>query len=374
MQVLDFFPHQQSVVSSDRLLASLHDIVSNVEISPNFCIRHPNYKPLELPAEMVERFQRVPLELQNKYLNLQLRGFLYGIYYNGSLHSTLAPDADAVDLSLHQDLANNTVLGVDPEFYNRLHTSNKGEGYFDGGWQVIKQESDGTLAVSKGGLTLHIEPERHLESAQRSATVGDVVAIRMPRNLVQNGFYIAVSNVGVGDNLNPNSQTVRIYFNLTPKGAIAVMESLTEQLNKINIPFTFKVLYNPADYKRYDSGVLYFDKSNYERIRSVLETVYANNQTNFKADVPLFTKLIAPGLALAEEPNIKFTAQESFGMNRCQIVANGLLQAQHQGDESLENRMNSILEQFSLLGINWQHPYLNANSEDIYTPLTYVDC
>jgi hypothetical protein len=187
-------------------------------------------------------------------------------------------------------LANNTVLGVDPEFYNRLHTSNKGEGYFDGGWQVIKQESDGTLAVSKGGLTLHIEPERHLESAQRSATVGDVVAIRMPRNLVQNGFYIAVSNVGVGDNLNPNSQTVRIYFNLTPKGAIAVMESLTEQLNKINIPFTFKVLYNPADYKRYDSGVLYFDKSNYERIRSVLETVYANNQTNFKADVPLFTK------------------------------------------------------------------------------------
>jgi hypothetical protein len=370
MQVLDFFPHQQSVVSSDRLLTSLHDIVTNVEISPNFCIRHPNYKPLELPAEMVERFQKVPLELQNRYLNLQLRGFLYGIYYNGSLHSTLAPDADTVDLSLHQDLANNTVLGVDPKFYNRLHTSNKGEGYFDGGWQVIRQESDGTLAVSKGGLTLHIEPERHLKSAQRVATVGDVVAIRMPRNLVQNGFYIAVSNVGVGD----NSQTVRIYFNLTPEGAIAVMESLTDQLNKINIPFTFKVLYNPADYKRYDSGVLYFDKRNYEIIRSVLETVYANNQTNFQANVPLFTKLLAPGLALAEEPNIKFTAQESFGMNRCQIVANGLLQTQHQGDKSLENRMNSILKQFSLLGINWQQPYLNASSEDIYTPLTYVDC
>jgi len=38
-------------------------------------------------------------------------------------------------------------------------------------------------------------------------------------------------------------------------------------------------------------------------------------------------KLLAPGLALAEEPNQKFTAQESFGMNRCQIITNGFLEA-----------------------------------------------
>lgn len=129
------------------------------------------------------------------------------------------------------------------------------------------------------------------------------------------------------------------------------------------------MLYNPSDYGRYDSGVLYFEKSNYQAFRQILQTVYNENKSYFQAEVPLFTKLLAPGLALAEEPDRKFTIQESFGMNRCQIVANGLLEARQKGDESPENRLKSVFEQFSLLGIDWQRPYLNSNSEDIYAPL-----
>jgi hypothetical protein len=305
------------------------------------------------------------LELQNKYLSLQLQSFLYGIYYNGSMQAALASEASSPDPALHQNLENNTFFGVDLEFYDRLHKSNTGEGYFDPGWQVLRQEPDGSLAVTKGGLTLHLEREQHLQPAEQSAAVGDSVAIRMPRNLVQNGFYMAVGNAGP----DTHPQTVRVYFNLSPEGAVAVMESLTQQLNEIKIPFTFKVLYNPSDYGRYDSGVLYFEKSNYEAVRQVLQTVYAENQLHFRTEVPLFTKLLAPGLALAEEPDCKFAAVESFGMNRCQIVANGLLEARQNGDESPESRMASIRQHFSFLGIDWQRSYLNANSEDIYTPL-----
>jgi len=78
---------------------------------------------------------------------------------------------------------------------------------------------------------------------------------------------------------------------------------------------------------------------------------------------------LAPGLALAEEPDCKFAAQESFGINRCQIVANGLLEAWHQGDNFPQRKMTSILQQFSLLEIDLQRAYLNGNSEDIYTSL-----
>jgi hypothetical protein len=349
----------------DRVLDSLQDIANHVQIQSNFCISHPAYKPFEIPAEVVTRFQRIPLELQNKYLSLQLQSFLYGIYYNGSMQAALAADASSDNLALHQNLENNTFLGVDLEFYDRLHKSNNGEGYFDPGWQVLWQEPDDSLAVAKGGLTLHIEREQHLQPTEQSAAVGDSVAIRMPRNLVQNGFYMAVSNAGP----DTHPQTVRVYFNLSPEGAVAVMESLTRQLNEIKIPFTFKVLYNPSDYERYDSGVLYFEKSNYEAVRQVLQTVYAENELHFRTEVPLFTKLLAPGLALAEEPDCKFATQESFGMNRCQIVANGLLSARQKGDESTECRMAYIHQHFSLLGIDWQRAYLNANSEDIYTPL-----
>lgn len=125
-------------------------------------MRHPDYKPLELPDRTVERFQQLPSDLKQKYLNLQLRSFLYGIYYNASLQSALAPNTNSDDLALHQNLENNTYLGVDLAFYERLHDSNSGEGYFDSGWQVLREESDGSLAVNRGGLTLHIKRDRHL--------------------------------------------------------------------------------------------------------------------------------------------------------------------------------------------------------------------
>ena len=351
----------------------LQDVAKNLQIEPNFCVRHPGYKAFELPAEMATRFQKMPADVQEKYLGLQLRSFIYGIYYNASLQTTLASESESylANSNLYQNLENNSFLGVDVEFYQRLHESNAGEGYFAPGWQITKEESDGTLAVVKHGLTLHIERDYHLLSAEKSAIVGDSVAIRMPCNLVQNGFYVAVSNLGSESFSNPDnySGTVRIYFNLKAEGAIAIMGSLTLKLKKIKIPFSFKALYNPSDYGRYDSGVLYFEKSKYQAFREIIQTVYTENQSYFQAEVPLFTKLLAPGLAVAEEPDRKFSNQESFGMNRCQIVTNGLLEARQKGDESPENRLKSVIDQFSLLGIDWQRPYLNFNSEDIYAPL-----
>lgn len=366
MQLLNSHQDQPETALTGRLLDVLQDIVHKVEIKPDFSIHHPDYKPLELPDEVVERFQKMPTQMQQKYVSLQLRSFLYGIYYNGSMRSTLALDGEGNALPL--DLENNTVLGVDVGFYERLHASNCGEGYFDPGWSVIREETDGSLAVTKGGLRLHIQRDKHLQAVEQAAVVGDSVAIRLPKNRVQNGFYVAVGNQGFNHIAVTKNQpiTVRIYFNLTPEGSVAVMGNLTQQLNELAIPFSFKVLYNPKEYGRHDSGVLYFDKRDYETVRKVLQVVYRENKLHFQPEVPLFTMQLAPGLGLAEEPDQKFAEQESFGMNRCQIVANGLLAAWYQGEESNEERMQVICEQFSTLGINLQRVYLNANSEDIY--------
>jgi hypothetical protein len=363
MQLLDSTQIQLYTERNRRLLDVLEDIAHKVEIHSDFSIRHSDYKPLELPTEVVARFQQLPEQMQQKYLSLQLRSFLYGIYYNGSMRKTLALDGEENGLNL--DLENNTFLGVDIGFYQQLHESNCGEGYFDPGWSVLKEETDSTLAVTKGSLRLHIERDKHLHPHEKSAGVGKLVAIRMPKNLVQNGFYMAVGNAGVQSqqHLEQLQQIVRIYFNLTPSGAVEVMRNLTQQLNAISIGFSFKVLYNPGDYKRYDSGVLYFDKRDYQAVREVLQVVY--QQIHFKSEVPLFTKQLAPGLGLAEEPDQKFGVQESFGMNRCQIVANGLLEAWQQGDDSPEKRIKAIIKQFSRLGIDLQRVHLNANSEDI---------
>ena len=369
MQLLDSRQIQVSNLSNKQLLEVLKDIVNKVKIQSDFSIHHPDYKPLKIPVEAVERFKKLPEKMQRKYLSLNLQSFLYGIYYNGSMQATLTPEKDSNPLLL--DLENKTLLGVDMGFYQRLHESNSGEGYFDPGWLVIKEESDDILAVIKWGLRLYIKREKHLQISEKNKGLGDSVAIYMPKNLVQNGFYVAVGNMGSNHYQDSENQsvTVRTYFNLTPEGAVLIMGSLTHQLNELDIPFSFKVLYNPKDYQRYDSGVLYFEKRDYEVVNQVLQIVYKNMRLHFKTDIPLFTKQLALGLGLAEEPDQKFNEQESFGMNRCQMVANGLLSAWFQGDNSSEGRLKAIFEYFFRRGIDLQHIYLNANSEDIYSCL-----
>ncbi|MDJ0737397.1 MAG: T3SS effector HopA1 family protein [Nostocaceae cyanobacterium] len=366
MQLLDSVKNQPTTAINPKLQTALSDIINKVEIHPDFCIRHPDYKPWELPAEIVERLRKMPEQMQQKYLSLQLRSFLYSFYYNGSMQNSLTSNEKENGVPL--DLENNAILGVDVGFYERLHTSNSGTGYFDSGWSILKEETDGSLAVTKGGLRLHIQRDKHLQPQQRTATIGDLVAIKKPKNLVQNGFYMAVGNLGSNrpDYLESKSVLVRVYFNLSPEGAVAVMANLTQKLNDIGVYFSFKVLYNPKDYQRHDSGVLYFDRRDYQPVKEILSVVYRENQQHFKSDIPLFTKQLAPGLALAEEPDQKFTSVESFGMNRCQIIANGLLSAWNKGDNSPEARMEAIEEQFTLLGISLHRTHLNVNSEDIY--------
>ncbi|MBV6627150.1 MAG: hypothetical protein KI793_30135 [Rivularia sp. (in: Bacteria)] len=370
MDFLDSLLNQTTNESTRRLVNVLEDIADKLEINSNFSIHHPDYKPYQISDDAVIHFQKMPENIQQKYLGLRLRNFLYGIYYNGSMQSSLKLDSEEDYAS--PKFENKTFLGVDLEFYERLHQSNFGKGYFEPGWHILKEEVDGSLAVNKKDLRLHIQRKKHLQPEHQAAAVGDYVAVKMPKNLVQNGFYVAVSNMGLYYPQSSKQQhvIVRVYFHLTRQGAVTVMASLTKHLNELAIPNYFKVLYNPQEYERYDCGVLYFDKRDWKALTEVLQIVHQENKSYFKAEIPLFAKYLAPGLALAEESNKKFNSSESFGMNRCQVIANGLLAAWYRGNNSPSERIQSILNHFSIAEIDLRHSYLNADSEDIYTQLT----
>ncbi|MBA4451379.1 hypothetical protein FHK94_19065, partial [Cylindrospermopsis raciborskii CS-506_D] len=67
------------------VIESLFDIARNIEISADFSIQHPQYQPFAIPSTVAQRFRHNSPDLQQKYLNLLLRNFLHGIYYNGAL-------------------------------------------------------------------------------------------------------------------------------------------------------------------------------------------------------------------------------------------------------------------------------------------------
>jgi len=356
--------------STSQILASLVDIASNIQIETNFQIHHPHYLPFALPVTVANRFQQNSPALQHKYLALLLRNFLYGIYYSGSLQAVLAVGGNADKCQLQPKIDESYSVGIDENFYQQLHQNNYGTGYYDPDWEVLRLEPDGSMAVTKDGLTLYVEPECHLPTSKKSA-VGDLIAIWMPKNRIHNGCYVAVSNTREEPQkaVNADLGIGRIYFNFTPSGAIALMESLTKQLNNENLSFNFKVLYNPAIYGRYDAGVLNFESNDYPLIRQILQVVYQEHQSYFQPEIPLFTKFLAPGLGLAEEPNQKFAVVESFGLNRCQIVANALLEAWENGKSTIKERMGIIEQHFAKHLVDVQFPYLNPGSEDRYTPL-----
>lgn len=364
-QVINSRPNISLENASDSFQANIQDIVEKITIESNFSITYPDYKPLELSAESVERFQKLPQDLQHKYLSLQLCAFILGIYFSRSLRTI---DEEIANSAQDKIEANTTLGGVDVVFFDRLHTNNHGQGYGNRGWRVLQNDDDDNLVVIKDELTLHIKRDRHLYPNTQSAVVGQLVSIRLPKNKVDSRNYIAIANTGSHEsgNLDGKQQSVCIYLNFEAEGAVIFMDGLTKQLNVLGLPFSFKVPYNPWDYKRCNSGRLCFNKQDYETVKSVLQPIYLANQTHFDSECPFLTKILAPGIALAEEPDVKFSEEEGYGKNRCQVIANGLLEAWHKGEDSPDSKIATIMHHFHKNGIDLKQPYLNFGSQDIY--------
>ncbi len=345
-----------------QLLQILQELASQIEIkSSNFVIIHPKCQQQKMLEDVIAQLQQLPKNIQDEYLISILQKLIFGIYYSGEF---LIKKDQVMQINYEIGLED-TPCEVDWEFCDKLHKNNYGKGSWNPYFRVIRQEADGSLAVEKKGITIHIQRERHLRLEEQSTAIGGVVSIPRPSSHIRNQFYIAYGDLVY----TWRYPSVFIYFNFSPKGAVALMGHLTEQLNAIKIPFDFNVLYNPSSYGRYDSGILRINKDSYEVVRQVLQTVYAENESHFQTHVPIFTKALAPGLALAERPEKEFRFLEDFGMNRCKIVANALLEAHTNGDESPESRMKYILKYLDKFRIDIDYPYLNPNSEDIYIPL-----
>jgi hypothetical protein len=354
--------------TKSEVLETLERIASDVTMNEDFRISHPSYKPFELSESIVERLQKMPESMQYKHRCQHLSNFLYGIYYNSSFCGLLSNSLTNNSVNM-ENIDGDDLLGVDIDFYEKIHTGNRGHGHFDNGWVITEKHSAQLLSVSKNELTLKVDPSKHLREPVADR-LGQEVEVLMPKNLLQNGFYMAVSNSGLHSDASLSSgqdlQTVRIYFNISDRGAVNLMSNLTHLLNQSSIYFTFKVLYNPENYVRRDAGVLYIRKIDFHQCRSLLSEIVQESQEHLKPETPLFTKKIASGVGVAEEPSQHFTDKESFGSNRCQIVANALVASWGSAHDSLSHRMDTIAQHFALVDLDLEHPYLNPKSEDIY--------
>src|SRR6185503_10969017 len=113
-------------------------------------------------------------------------------------------------------------------------------------------------------------------------------------------------------------------------------------------------------YDRSDAAILYVNKFYYHPLAELIADVHQQLSERLESHTPLFSKPLAPGLGLAEEP----TTGESFGQQRCRILAEAMWSIYELNLEQDEQQIEEVRKQFEVNGINVDLPHLNAGSTD----------
>jgi Lanthionine synthetase C-like protein/HopA1 effector protein family len=251
-------------------------------------------------------------------------------------------------------------------FLMALSDANNGIGYWEEGWTVRSIINEG-VGVRRNELSFIIASKDCRGILGKSIEIGMTISIHMPKELkaISPGFYLALGDV-VLYRIN-DSALVRIYLNLSPKGAIRFVSLATSELNRAQLPFRLKVINQPSQFHRCDTVVLYINKNDYDSIRNILEKIYSQFSEFLRTETPVFTKPVSGGIGVAEDPGFG----PSFGLHRCGLLAESILRAYEQRKKSLCDRLQAVEDTFHEHLIPLEKSYLNPGSVDVYgfTPL-----
>ena len=288
---------------------------------------------------------------QRQWLTSRLESHLYSNFYcPGGMRTELpwpAPSSHAATM----------------RHVERLSAANRGDEHFDPDWWVVSADGD-QLVVIKDGLRLRVDRRDCRSEAQ--LLQGVEVSVRTPKELfgMTPGFYLVVGNAPGA--IRRSAETLaRLYWNVTPRGAIALVAELTTLFNGRDIRFRMKALRDPAAYTRCDAAVLYLSKENALAVWDELAAIYERVGDELKPRVPAMTKALAPGLGIAEDPG----EGNSFGLHRCGLIAEGLLRAREAGQTSPSRRLAAVIDCLEAADVDVAAPYLSPGNVDDYPSL-----
>ena len=344
----------------------LQDALAKIRIAPDLQIVHSDYPPLITPKHYQDCLQQMSPTDRDRYLTVKLQQYLYAIF-NGDLKPKSDSDKTAnanslLDCDDSQAMVNCADEWYDTKFYNRLIQLNHGRGYNDPGWLVI--ERGNCWQVSKNALTLNIDPQQDLNPSTTDLQIGQTVAIKMPPNLIDRGVYIAVGDAGSPNSSDPKDYVVQLYFNVGSQTALLLLDSLTQQLNYLEVPFEFKTAYYKLNSARPDAAILEFMSKDWHKIQPVIKSIYLKNKADFQVEVPFFCKRLHSGLGLSEKPTKSFgKPPRNIGHYYCEVAAEAIVNLWKNGENI--DRLNLINMKLREK-INLNFHYLNLNSSDIY--------
>lgn len=258
------------------------------------------------------------------------------------------------------------------DFRASLSEANNGLGTWEGGWRMegdLSREKGVTrVRVSRFGVKF-LTPSDRVTPGPGGLVAGSQCQVRVPkeRRELHPGYYFMLGDASWPWAEDDEGHLVRVYWNVNSSGAAAWVGAVSAELNRSAVPFRAKVLDSPDGHGRADSAVLYLPRDVLPSAVEGLAAILSKVGGQLGAGVPMFTRAVAPGLAIATDPGNGL----SFGQHRCELVADGLLDHYDRGlPDAAEARYDSIARAFEAVGLDPARPYLAAGESDLYASLT----
>ncbi|SPF53013.1 conserved hypothetical protein [Candidatus Sulfopaludibacter sp. SbA4] len=229
------------------------------------------------------------------------------------------------------------------------------------GWRVEQVLEAGRVVARKGGDVRRFEPGHYLNLDSPFSTGKDQrIAICLPKDstTLQAGYYHIFGEAIGEDDESP--RILRFYWNITAEGAPLLVGLITRALGRFQIPYQMKLPHARTAYFRRDAAVVYLNRRYYRVAAMILAGVHREIAAHLADDTPLYTKRLARGLAMAENPG------ESFGKTRSRMVAQALWKARELGLTGETGLLAALDREFRECGIDPDRPYLNPGSRDEY--------
>jgi hypothetical protein len=231
---------------------------------------------------------------------------------------------------------------------------------WEAGWFIESLLPDGVVSAQKHGKRRSFWPGEFVtysRPAMRPAE-GTEISVFFPResHVMQRGWYFAFGESVWED--RDDLGILRIYWNIRSAGVERLVRAIAVEFNRFQVPFRLKCLTSRAHYFRLDSAVLYFNSRCFHLAVELVANIRTAVASYMGSSTPLFAKHLAPGLAFAEDPN----NGESFGGNRCRILAEGIRNGYLQGARTSAQRLEIVINHMGASGVPIERPYMSATS------------